>query len=422
MKKLLKLAVLGSALMCFTAAHAASSPTTFLGPTLKGRYTSTFNNYSAYSVLGEAGLKNLRAGGTLGWKLEQNQYIKVSAEYLLQDITYSFISGNSSQWMQQGAVGAGYLYEFIGYSYDPHFNVDAYVSEAPNKSLGNVHAVVTTGGVKSNVVIRRRIAGSNGAGIMPGVSIAPWAGARAGLNLNYDNVRYNTNYTSNHDAKGFGGTFTFDQAVTQDVGFNLEAEVRQPFNNYAAGLSFANVPYFGNWVLGVDGEYTDGKNTLPNTWNIGLSGSYALDRRSPQSAPMYKDRVAYKDVAPVRDDLIPFTADPAVYMPQVLAIPDQSIVVSCPFGQPTFTGAIADQSSAPGTTQTYNSPTQFVGADLTYTVTSVKTSGLSSTVSFNASTGVVTVTGVRSTTNITITAVNPCGKSVSSNTFVATFI
>lgn len=427
MNKLLKLVLaLGSTLLCFNAAYASNnSPTTFLGPTLKGGYTSTLNNYTAYSVLGEAGLKNFRLGGTLGWKLEQNQYVKVSAEYLWQDITYNFFSGNTDQWVQQGAIGAGYLYEFTDVCYDPHFDLNAYLSHAPSKSLSAVKGVGVIGGVKSNFTDQRHIAGSNGAGITPAVSIAPWVGSRAGLGLNYDNVRYNKKYSPNEDAKGLGGTFTFNQVVVQDVNLGLEAAVRQPFNNYAAELSFANVPYFGKWVLGVDGEYTAGKNTLPNTWNIGLSANYYMDQRCCcESAPVYKDSVRFKDQpVAVRDDLVAYTSDPAVYMPQVLAIPEEQ-VTGCPFGQPTFTGTITGQTSAPDTIQTYNSPTQFGGSNLTYSVAYTQTSGIGTktTVTLNSKTGVVTATGVRSTTNITITATNPCGKTVSSNTFVATFI
>ncbi len=425
MKKLSRLVAFVSAFLCFSAAFATNSPTTFLGPTLKGGFTSTLNDYTAYSVLGEAGVKNFRAGGTLGWKLEQNQYLKVSAEYLMQEITYSFLTGNTDQWVRQGALGAGYLYEFVGYQYDPHFNLNAYISHAPSKTLGNTAAPATFNGSLQNIILKRRIAGSNGAGIMPAVSIAPWQGGRVGLGINYDSVRYNNNYSSNEDAVGLGGTFTFNQALSHDMGLNLEAAVRKPFNNYAAGLSFANVPYFGKWVLGVDGEYTAGKNTLPNTWNASVGASYDLDQRSPQAAPVYKDHPYkdYKDMVPVSDDLLAYTSDPAVYMPQVLAIPDQQVVDGCPVNQPSFTGTIAGQTSGPASTQTYNSPTQFVGDGLTYSVSFVQTTGAGfpTTVTVNSSTGVVTARGTRSTNNITITATNPCGKTVSSNTFVATF-
>lgn len=425
MKKLAKLifAVCGT-LLCFNTAYASSNPTTFLGPTLKGGYTSTINNYTAYSVLGEAGLKNFRVGGTLGWKLEQNQYFKVSAEYLWQDITYNFFAGNTDQWVQQGAIGAGYLYEFNGYCYDPHFDLNAYLSHAPSKSLSTVFGTFRKAGVVTSFKDQRHIAGSNGAGIVPTVSIAPWQGARAGLGLNYDNVRYNKNFPANEDAKGLGGTFTFNQIVTQDVDFGLSAAVRQPFNNYAAGINFTNVPYFGRWVLGVDGEYTAGKNTLPNTWNVGLSASYTLDQRC-EAVPVYKngyykDSVRYKD-QPIGDDLVGYTSDPAVYMPQVLAIPDEGFVDPAPECSPvpTLTGVAipAIDNEVIGSTVTVDAKPSFSpGSGLTYSITPSAPLSGGNTLTIDPNTGIISAFngGGTDTITATVTAKNKCGQAVTS--------
>ena len=427
MKKLSKLAlVLGASMLSFNVAYASSQPTTFLGPTLKAGYTSTINDYTAYSLLGEAGVKNFRANGTLGWKLEQNQYFKVSAEYLWQDIDYHFFTGSTSQWVTQGAVGAGYLYEFLGYAYEPHFDLTAYYSHAPDKSVGTKNGFITPVGGGTPVAFsdNRHIAGSNGAGIMPAVSVAPWQGARAGLGLNYDNVRYTKHFPPSEDATGLGGTFTFNQVVTQDVSFGLAAAVRQPFNNYYAVVNFANVPYMGRWVLDVDGAYTAGKNTLPNTWNIGLSGHYSLDNRVAP-APVYKDMgykdKIYKDMQPVKDDLLEYTADPAVYMPQVLAIPDEEVTHAACTDVPVLTGVPIAPIPLVGTgsSATTNAAVAFTGSGLTF---SVSTTGLSpgQTVTINPVTGVITAaysSGTASGTAIaTVTATNACGRAVATTT------
>lgn len=378
-----------SIILCFSAAYA-NDPTTFLGPTLKGGYTNTINNNMAYSFLGEAGLKNFRAGGTLGWKLEQNQYIKVSAEYLLQDITYRFATGNTDQWVQQGAIGGGYLYEFQGYCYDPQFDLNAYLSHAPSKSLNST----------------RRIAGSTAGGIVPALSVAPWQGARAGVGLNYDNVNYDKKNSPSQDAQGFGGTFTFNQVLTQDVDLHLGVGVRQPFNNYVAGLTFANVPYFGTWVVGVDGAYTAGKNTLPNTWNIGLSANYAFDNRV---APVMKDQGNMKDRVCSHDDLVKYTATPAVYMPQVLAIAEDLCA-----GVGLTGVAIPPMTVDSGATVTANAAPSFSpSSGLTYTITPNTPVIPLNTLSINPTTGVITATGGGNTQTViaTVTASNGCASA-----------
>lgn len=119
MKKAFRLALrLGILLLSInTAAYASipnnDDPTTFLGPIVRAGYTSPLTNTTAYSVAGEAGIKNLRIGGTVGWQIMNNQRLKLSAEYLTQNITYPFFSGDTDQWVQQGAIGADYQYNIL---------------------------------------------------------------------------------------------------------------------------------------------------------------------------------------------------------------------------------------------------------------------------------------------------------------------
>ena len=306
------------------------------------------------------------------------------------------------------------------------------MSHAQSKSLSARTRTLSNG---TTITDQRHIAGSNGAGITPAVSIAPWQGARAGLGLNYDNVRYDKNHSPGEDAIGFGGTFTFNQILTPDVSFGLSAGVRQPFNYYTAGVEFANVPYVGKWVLGIDGAYTVGKNTLPNTWNIGLSANLALDSRC-EAAPLYKDQVHYKDQVrykdqpvPVKDHLVGYTADPAVYMPQVLAIPDEKKITTevveegCSATLPTLTGVAipAIFNFLIATTSTSDAAPSFSpSSGLTY---SISPSGLltgGNTLTIDPNTGVITAVngGSDDSLTATVTATNSCGQSVSTTVLV----
>ena len=204
------------------------------------------------------GLKNFRVGGTLGWRVDTNQRLKLSSEWLRQDITYAFFSGNSNQWMNQWAIGAGYQFDFLGYSYDPAFDLSAYYSHAPSKSLSTVTGrFVNSLGVLSHFIDQRRIAGSNAAGIEPGASFSPWIGGRVGLELDYDHVNYDNKFASDNDANGFGGTIRLYQALTENIGLGLSAAVRTPFNNYTANLDWTHMPYLGGaWTVGLDAAYT----------------------------------------------------------------------------------------------------------------------------------------------------------------------
>lgn len=429
---------LASTLLPLSAVYSgipnSDHPTTFLGPTLKGGFTDTITNNTAFSLAGEAGIKNFRAGGTLGWKLAEQQRLKVSAEFLYQKITYPFFSGNTDQWVSQAALGAAYLYEFADYPYNPAVGVSAYISRAPSDTLSTVTGTfVNKAKVRQNFVDARRIAGSNANGISPEVLITPWQGGEVAVELNYDNVRYDFENTRGEDARGFGGTFRIYQIVTPDIGVGASAAVRQPFNNYAANINWTNVPYLGRaWVLGLDGDYTAGKEMLPNTYNVSLSVNYALDGRPPitsvQRSNLKGDlKGEIVTSRPISDDLIAWTADPAVYLPQVLAVPDEKVdisnipkpevVVGCASGVPTFVGTIPNQSTGGGaSTVTVNSASFFTGKNLSFSFTQSHAPLPGNTLNINSTTGVLTATGPSTdVVTVTITATNPCGSAVSNN-------
>ncbi len=426
MKRLSKLAIAISSTLASVSIVCASSipntdnPTTFLGPTARLGYTSTLNNSTAYSLAGEAGIKNFRVGGTIGFKLAENQLFKISAEYLWQKITYAFFSGDTNQWVNQGAVGAAYQYEFVDNSYKPQLGISGYFSHAPSKTLNDITGTyVNSQGFVTSFVDSRRIAGSNAAGVSPGISIAPWNGGRVGAEINYDNVRYDTRNAPNEDAKGLGGTLKLNQALTDNIDLGASAAVRQPFNNYAANLDWNHVPFYGDWTLGLFGDYTVGKNTLPNTWNLGLSANYFLDQRCPVMIPANlkgeADLKAEMVSQPINDNLLAWTADPAVYMPQVLAIVDERVTNTCT-ADVRLVSPIPDQGTFRGD-GSFSVASNFSGSNITYSLTTVPVSpdadGNAVTIDSAGVIHVTTAVDSTETFTVTVTASNGCSSASS---------
>lgn len=344
---------LGSALLSFSTfadIPNSSHTTTFVGPTAKLGFTSTLNNSMAYNLAGEVGVNNFRVGGTWGWKIAEAQRLKLSADYLWQEISYAFFSGDTDQWVRQFSISGAYQYDLVGIPYNPQLDIDGYYAYAPSKRLSTKVGTYTNAfGLPTSFVDYRHIAGSDAWGLAPGISITPWIGGRVGIELNYDNVDYKQKYsTPNYDTSGLGGTFRWKQLIIDNLGVNLSAAIRRPFNNYAAELNWFHVPYYGDWTLGIFANYTAGKYTLPNTWNAGVSANYMLDKRCPAVMPSLKGEA----MAPIVDNLLAWTSKPAVYIPQVLAIPDGRAYTftSCvDGGAPTFSGPISGDSSSSGT-------------------------------------------------------------------------
>lgn len=401
----------------------AEQPTTFLGPTVRVGATNYLSDMTAYSVFGEAGVKNFRLNGTLAWQVMENQRIKVSADLLTQRIRYHFFSGNTSQWVYQGALGGYYEYDFMG-CYNPIFDLSAYVSAANNRTLNDVSGtiIMTDTGLPNTFLNERRIAGSNADGAAIGGSIEPFCGTKVGLDLNYDNVRYNTHFTTNHDAKGFGGTAKLRQMLDDHTSLDFLAAVRTPFNYYKVDLIWSDLPFYGMWAAGVEGGYTAGKKTLPNTYNVLITLNYFFDR----CLTTYKKIRHGDDVSCIacRDDFLAWAADPAVYMPEVLAIPDERVIIPdprCEAPPPVVIAPIDDITLVEGDTVTIDGAAAFsppTGLAYTETVTGVISPGTS--VTFNPTTGAITIVAGRPTTlTITLTAANRCGQTATT-TFTVT--
>lgn len=324
MRKATQLLTLTNCLLLFSGPLYATipntdNPTTFLGPTGRFGFTSTLNDMSAASIAGEAGPRNYRMGGTIGVTDFGSNRFKLSAEYLWQKINYAFFSSNAYEWMSQGALGGDYQYLFEDYLYSPGIDINAYVSRAPSKSLGNqVGAYTNSTGIITSYTDIRHIAGSNAYGASPGVTLKPWDGGSLGANAIYDNYRYKTIYTSGQNAKGLGGIIQFNQALNEFIDLGVDAEVRKPFNHYQANLSFTLPTCFGTWLLGLNGAYTIGKNSLPSTYNVGLSADFLLDQTDSMGMTQKQASASF----------LGWISKPEVHMPQAAAIAEDNVISS----------------------------------------------------------------------------------------------
>jgi hypothetical protein len=423
MKKLSGLAlVLAGSLLVGSIAFSSpvpntTTPLTDVGPTIKASFTNRLVENNAYSLQGELGARNLRFNVTYGWKFTERQRLKVTGEYLWQYINYSFFSGNTNTWMSQVAVGVNYQLDLAPQNFlRPQLDIGVYGSHAPSKALGNINGELNNQGSPYNYTDERRVAGSNARGASPGVTVVPWRGAKLTTILNYDHVHYNVKYnTLENDADGLGGTINYTQAITDCIDLGLTASVRQPFNYYSANLLFNRVPMLGVWNVGVFADYVNGKNTLPDTYNFGVTANYTLDQSRDDCAPPIRPR-RISDLDP---DMLAYVAKPAVYMPQVLAIPDNKTVPNCALNGVQYIGPAAPGLPLQTTPFTFAFAPLFTGPNLVYSLAIAAGSGGSpADFTINPTTGVLGYAG-RAGGGIyamQVSAANACGSS--SVTFV----
>lgn len=330
MKKLIILMLAtGSLFFACTNTFAVTIPntnnkSTFLGPTARLKYTSSLGTDSAYSLYGDAGGRNFRLSGTVGWNIGLTQRFKVTGEYLWQHINYSFFSNENEFWAQQGDAGVAYQYDIAGAAFNPQIDVNAYVTHSPSKNFGaNIGTFTNALNVIQPFNDNERATGSNAIGISPGLTVTPWNSGSVTLAVNYDKVGYDRSFQRKNDVNGFGGTISLNQTMNDMFNVNLLAAVRAPFNEYAASVSWSIGPVIQQWTLSLFGEYVDGAHALPDTYNAGLSAAYSLDTRTNTTTANAKGEVPV--TTPVNDHLMAWTASPAVYMPEVLSIADEEV-------------------------------------------------------------------------------------------------
>ncbi len=324
MKKHTKTLLILTSVLLFNKAYSTSipntdHPTTFLGPTVRGGFNGLLTDTSGYSFSAEGGGKDLRVGGSVGWSILERQRLKLSAEYLWQEIEYAFFSNNEHSWEDQGALGAAYEYDLAPMSrLNPALGLSGYYSASGSKSTGiQTGTFVNSSGTIESFTDNQHIASSRARGLSPGITVQPWKGTKAGLDVNYDNVQYQMENTSAMSVTGLGATAHVDQAVTEHVGLGLSASVRQPYNHYEANLGWKTDPHDGAWLFKLVGAYTIGKQGLPDTYNIGLSADYFLDmEHGSDKADQEKEA------------FLAWMAQPAVYMPEVLSVRDESVTTS----------------------------------------------------------------------------------------------
>ncbi len=295
-------------------------PLTFIGPTIRGGVTGLLTDTSGYSFAGEVAANNLRISGSVGWNIFDVHHLKLMADYLGQRMDYSFFNGDGNFSVDQGSAGIDYEFDVSPYSrWNPQFDLNAYYASAPNSPLNTqTGTFVNSTGVTQTYTDVQRLAGSNSTGISPGIFIYPWRGGKLGLALNYDNVRYNMKYQSNVNALGLGGTAQIRQQLPHEISIGAAAAVRQPFNSYQADIAWDTSPCFdGAWEFKVFGIYVAGKQTLPSTYNAGLSIDYFLDKKAGTTLSEQ-----------AKQNFLVWMAKPAVYIPQVLTIPDENVMVS----------------------------------------------------------------------------------------------
>lgn len=326
------LAVVGSMALCFGANptqtfNLSNSQLGYRGPwqsnleysdqhgfSLNNKYTQALGLADALALELDFGTGEYRFGATWAHILTLQQRIKVTVERLAQKLSFDFASGTTNNWIAQNAIGGEYQY-LVNHSWLNSIDIGGYYAKADSKTLATVN-FWQDGFLYDNI---RHIAGATSENINFGANTHPWKTGLIDFSLDYDNVHFNPLYETADNKSGFGGGIALQQLLTQRLKLLLSSSMRQPFDQYQAGIFWLPKTSRGTRLeLGFNFAHINNHIDLPNENRYGLQLSYSLGNNN---APV----ATYNLTPNTIPNLKTWTDQPVVHMPTVLAMRDQKI-------------------------------------------------------------------------------------------------
>ncbi len=298
------------------------------GVFVQGKFTQLINPFLAASLDVESGKKLHRFNGTFGYLLTPKQRLKLSAEYLTQNLEFDFDSGEMNKWIGQNAYGLTYEY-LLPHNFIKSIALNTFYSKAQSKDLSSK---IYFGQDSQLYEDFRHIAGGTDVHGGLQLNLLPTRTTSIGLQLSYDDLNYDTKYSDNNNDKGLGYAINLQQLLTNHLKLQLLASSIQAYQDYQAEIDWLlHSLYDARFELGLNGERIIGNHGLQSDTRVGVNINLRFAANKTKSNSGYDLNLANNF-----NDLASWTAEPAVYMAQVLAIKDEykTALGTDPFANP----------------------------------------------------------------------------------------
>lgn len=314
-----------------------------------------WDDEAAFPVLYEFGNRMSRINASVAFPICYGHNFKIGGEALNEQLTYEFPHKNEKRWVNQSAIGATYqaVFNYCGFR---SLELSAQYSTAPNRKLHDFHKEKQEHGHRHHSRkesdhdkqhrgrlhelrqhhrnqrhrdgYHRSIAGSKAYAFSAGFTSLAWNGACVSASALYDHVEYRFKFEDHKIVNGFGGTVFYKQELCPCIDFVVKGEFRKPYDYYEGRLQWDLFLDHFDMTFGLYGGHTIGKHGLPNSTVAGFemgfdfgitnfSGSASSGLCSDNSNPYFGG------FAGQNPQILHWTAAPAVYIPEVMALPEQ---------------------------------------------------------------------------------------------------
>jgi len=293
---------------------------------------------AAFSLRLEAGAKSNRVNGTIGFFADDNNRFKISAEILSQKLHFKFshrdreYNEGARHWLHQFAIGGKYQYLFDCPSCVRGFELGLIYSNAPSKKLSP--KPIEFGAPQGEnpglgepqvdeATLFRRIAGATNWEISAGFPMCAFCSAELTPFISYQQTHYKREYQSSKRISGVGFGLNYNQRLFCGIDLNLKYKFTQAYNDLRVGLFWNKIYQCGALGLGIFVDQVYGKRELPSSTTTGIELSFGFGVCGCSKVSLVNAHDTDCCDPCYHSDLLDWVNEPAVYMPQVLAIRDR---------------------------------------------------------------------------------------------------
>lgn len=269
-------------------------------------YAQQFYDTAAAFKL-SAGLNELRANTTLGYAITPKQQIKLTYEYLSQNLPFDYASGTVNDWVTQNAFGGAYRYILDNGMVRA---LEAYGSytKANSKELSDVE--MYTDNILTQIN-QRRIAGGTEVSGGGSVTLTPLKNTIVKVGAGYSSVSFDTKWENNESNAVLAYNAELSRLLTPTTMISTGVG-----NTASSRAHTAKVTQILPWSVeaGIIGQYNVSYTDIPSSMNIGASLSYP--------APKTYTNVFAEGVGKLKD----WVEKPVLYHSRVLAIAEERLL------------------------------------------------------------------------------------------------
>ena len=276
---------------------------------LDAGYAQSFGNRAAVALKASAGQNELRGNGTIGFAISPKQQIKITYEYLTQNLPFDYKAGTVNEWVSQNAYGAAYRY-MVGNSILQGIELSGSYTQANSKELSDVDMFDANGNFTG--VDQRRIAGGQQKNGLASVILTPFKNTILKVGAGYSASSFDTKWSSDQAQSTVAYAAEVMHLLTPKT--LISASVNNTSTNRAQTVKISRI-LPGNIEGNLTGQYNVSHvNGIESNANVTAGLSYPAPKTYSN---MFAGGIG---------DLKSWVQQPVIYNARVLAIAEEKIL------------------------------------------------------------------------------------------------